>query len=352
MILLVSIGILMMYSTSSTLDVGAGSSVFRQFIYALVGLVFFLGIIFLNYKVILHFSFLLYLFLIFLLLITFVLGIETRGSVRWIDLKFFTLQASEVAKPILVLVLSSFFVRFSPRKWRNIGLSFLIILLPAFFIFKEPDLGSALVLIVIWLGLLYLSGLKIRDLVILCLVIVISIPLGFHFLKDYQKDRLFTFLNPTSDPLGSGYNLVQSIIAVGSGQVTGRGFGRGTQSHLNFLPEQKTDFIFATSAEELGFVGIALIIILFAILITRILRIASRAENKVGKLICYGSVIVISTQLFVNAGMNMGLVPVTGITLPFISFGGSSLISMIILLALVQSVHINNHKNLSWEKAD
>ena len=340
MLLLVAFGSLMIYS-SSIGDADKTNYVYRQIIYFAFGLVIYFFVATTDFRIFLNFANWLYGFLLVLLLITFVIGFESRGSVRWIDFKFFTLQASELAKPVLILFLTNFFLNYPPTKIRHIVLSLVLVLVPVAFVFKQPDLGSALVLIATWLSLVYLSGIKVRDLIGIGFVALVSVPLVLSLLKSYQKARLFTFLNPESDPLGSGYNLVQSIIAVGSGQLFGKGFGRGTQSHLNYLPEQKTDFIFATTAEELGFVGVCVILALFAVLTWRILKIADNGESRAGKLICYGSLLVIIFQLFVNAGMNMGLLPITGITLPFISFGGSSLLSMMILMGLVQAVRLH-----------
>lgn len=338
---LVGFGILMIYSASVG-DNDKTNYVLRQSIYFAFGLILLTAIVYSGYKVFLNFSYWFYALLVTLLIITFFLGLETRGSVRWIDFGFFTLQASEIAKPIMVLFLSSFLVSHSPAKIRNIFASLVLALVPTGLTFLQPDLGSAFVLLTIWLAVVYLAGLSWKHLLGLLLIAAVLLPIGYSSLRDYQKERLTTFIDPYQDPLGSGYNIVQSIIAVGSGQLFGRGFGRGTQSHLNFLPEQKTDFIFATTAEELGFVGIAAIFAIFSLLLVRMVVIANRSRDKSGQLICYGAVAVISIQLFINAGMNMGVVPVTGITLPFISFGGSSLISMMVLVGLVQAVGLRN----------
>jgi len=340
MILLICIGLLMIYS-SSVGENDKTNYLFRQFIFAVLGFAIYYLISVVNFRLFFNISNWLYGILIILLLFTFIIGLESRGSVRWIDIKFFTIQASELAKPILILFFTKFFLNNPPLKIKNLLISAFCIGIPIVFVFFQPDLGSAMVLAVIWISLVYLSGIKIKDLVILFGLSVLILPFGFNLLKDYQKERLFSFLNPESDPLGSGYNLVQSIIAVGSGQFFGKGFGRGTQSHLNFLPEQKTDFIFATTAEELGFVGVCLIVGLFALILWRILLIANRSNSKTEALICYSSAVVIAFQLFVNAGMNMGLLPITGITLPFVSYGGSSLISLMIVLGLVQSVKLH-----------
>lgn len=338
---LASFGILMIYS-SSVGDLDKTNYVLRQSLYLVFGVSLILIIIYFGHRLFLRFSLWLYVGLVLLLIITFILGLETRGSVRWIDFGVFTLQASEIAKPILILFLSHFFVANSPKKIRNVFLALFLTAIPAGLTFLQPDFGSAFVLMMIWVALVYLAGLSWKHLVALTLLLSLSLPIGYSLLRDYQKERLTTFINPYQDPLGSGYNIVQSIIAVGSGQFFGRGFGRGTQSHLNFLPEQKTDFIFATTAEELGFAGIAAILALFTILLYRIVLIGSRSASKSSQLLCYGVATVVVVQLFVNAGMNMGIVPVTGITLPFISFGGSSLVSMLIMIGLVESVHLEN----------
>lgn len=350
MLLLVSIGCLMIYS-SSIGDSDKTNYLLRQIVYCVVGLVIFYFVANTDFRVFLNFSNWLYGLLFLLLVITFIIGLESRGSVRWIDLQFFTIQASEIAKPILILFLTNFFINNSSVKIKNVLLSLFFVLIPIAFVFKQPDLGSALVLATIWLSLVYLSGIKIKDFVAFIVLGLLLLPLSLTLLKTYQKERLVSFLNPEADPLGSGYNLVQSIIAVGSGQFFGKGFGRGTQSHLNFLPEQKTDFIFATTAEELGFVGVCLIVALFSILLWRILKAGNNSGSKAGSLICYSAAIVVMFQLFVNAGMNMGLLPITGITLPFVSFGGSSLISLMIVIGLVQSVILHRKQTYDLDRS-
>lgn len=338
---LVGFGILMIYSASVG-DTDTTNYVLRQSLYFGIGLLALSLVVFVGFRTLLNLSYWLFGFLVVLLVVTFLLGLETRGSVRWIDFGFFTLQGSEIAKPVLVLFLSSFFVAHSPAKIRNVLVSLVLTLIPVALTFFQPDLGSAFVLLTIWVSLVYLAGLSGKQIIAMILVGAVCLPIGYTLLRDYQKARLTSFINPYQDPLGSGYNIVQSIIAVGSGQLTGRGFGRGTQSHLNFLPEQKTDFIFATTAEELGFLGIAGIFALFSLLLYRLVLIGNRCREKVGQLVCYGGATVVAIQFFVNAGMNMGLVPVTGITLPFISFGGSSLISMLVLIGLAESVELEN----------
>lgn len=328
----------MIYSTSIEANGVDYTFVSRQTIYLLLGLLIFFIVSRIDYKLISSFSYLMYALVIALLLTTFFYGEITRGSRRWIDLGIITIQASEVAKPVIILTLSSFFSRFSPKDLKNVIVSFLIVAVPAALVFIQPDLGNAVIIMSLWAVLVFGAGVKILHAASLVFIALVLLPLSWFFLEDYQKERLLTFLSPERDPHGSGYNLVQSIIAVGSGGLKGRGFGRGTQSHLNFLPEQKTDFIFATTAEELGFFGVSIILGAFGFIIYRTLVAVNKAADIQGSIISLGVAAMIAIHLFINIGMNIGIFPVTGITLPLISFGGSSLISVMFSLGLVNSV--------------
>ena len=214
-------------------------------------------------------------------------------------------------------------------------------LLPALLIFFQPDLGSSLVLLFSWLGILIGAGFDWRLAVLGGATLLSSPFLFWRFLQDYQQQRILSFLNPTSDPLGAGYNLIQATVAVGSGQFLGRGLGRGTQSHLRFLPERHTDFIFASLAEELGFLGSAVLIFALVVLLWRILVIAQKSRDQFGFLISLGIFSLIFTQTFINIGINLGILPITGITLPLVSYGGSSLLAISICLGIIQN--INQH---------
>ncbi len=344
MLILASLGILMIYSTSIEADGVDYSFVIRQVFYVVFGIIVYLVITKIDYKLIAQSSFLLYALVVILLAITFFIGETTRGAVRWIDLKFVTIQASEIAKPIIILTLAHFFTKYPPRELKNVLVSFLIIAIPSFLVFLQPDLGNTLVLLSLWVVLVFAAGIKFLQATFFALVSILVIPMVWLFLRDYQRERLASFLNPEKDPLGSGYNLIQSIIAVGSGGLTGRGFGRGTQSQLNFLPEQKTDFIFATTAEELGFLGVGLILGAFAVIIYRITTLLNRSSDMLGSYIVLGVASMIVIHAFINIGMNIGLFPVTGITLPLLSFGGSSLLSVMISLGLVNSVAAHTKK--------
>lgn len=327
--LLVSIGILVIYSSSRELAI-------QQFIFTIVGMIFLLLVSQLEVQSMKNLATPLYMLILALLVATLILGFETRGVLRWIPLGILNIQPSEFAKPILILFLSKFWSENNPS-WRNIFKSLLWFAPVFLLIFKQPDLGSALTLIAIWLGILFAAHVSIKKILILALITIFVIPAGWVFLHDYQKGRILSFLAPESDPLGKGYNLIQSTIAVGSGQFLGRGLGRGTQSRLQFLPEFRTDFIFASIAEEMGFVGSMLILSLYLFLLCYLLRVAQRVNNSFSLLVVMGVVSMFLFQVFVNIGMNVGLLPITGITLPLISYGGSSLIAIFLSLGMVAS---------------
>lgn len=327
--LLLSIGILVIFSSSKELAI-------QQAIFTGVGLIFFLLVSQLELQSIKKLIKPLYILILIMLIVVLVLGFETRGSLRWIPLGIFNIQPSEFAKPILILVLAKFWSERSPN-WTNI-LKSLLWFAPFFIlVFKQPDLGSALTLIAIWLGILLVTHISIRKILVLALVILFVIPTSWSFLHNYQRERILSFLAPESDPLGRGYNLIQSTIAVGSGELFGRGLGRGTQSRLQFLPEFRTDFIFASIAEEMGFVGSLLILALYLFLLFYLLRVAQRLNSSFSVFIVMGVVSMFLFQVFVNIGMNVGLLPITGITLPLISYGGSSVVATLLSLGMVAS---------------
>lgn len=272
---------------------------------------------------------------VILLLITEVIGITTRGSTRWIDLGLFRFQTSEFVKPALIISFASLLsgeertARFSALM-RNL----VLIALPAGLIFIQPDLGSALSLAIIWLGIFWQSKMPKKYFLSLLLLSVLLLPVGLNSLKPYQRERLQSFANPYSDPAGSGYNVIQSMIAVGNGRLLGKGVRQGTQSHLRFLPERHTDFAFASFAEEFGFVGVTILLLSFYVALNWLLKLA-KILSSFGRLVVIGVFWWIFGQLLINIGMNIGLMPVTGITLPFISYGGSSLLSVMLGLGTV-----------------
>ncbi|MDO8487614.1 MAG: rod shape-determining protein RodA [Candidatus Curtissbacteria bacterium] len=278
-----------------------------------------------------------YIFVLICLFLLFFIGQPIRGSIRWIDLGPFRFQPSELAKIASIFLLANFYSERSARQLKNLITSFAIILPAIVLIFFEPDLGNSLALIAIWFGISLVSGFKLKTIGVFVLAALIFTFFGYELLSGYQKDRIATFINPAKDPLGTGYNIIQSKIAIGSGQFFGRGLGHGSQSQLKFLPEAESDFIFASIAEQLGFLGAVLIVLLQGSLILRIIGFLQNAE-KFGRLVIIGAVSFLLLQFMVNVGMNMGLLPVTGITLPLVSYGGSSLISTLFLLGIVFSV--------------
>lgn len=329
-LLLVSIGVLVIYSTSSQFALS-------QFIFIVVGYLLFLFISQLDMQSLKNLITPLYIFTFFLLIVVLVLGFETRGSIRWIPLGIINIQPSEFAKPTLILMLSLFWTKNIPN-WKSIFKSLLFTSPVVLLIFRQPDLGTSLTLGAIWLGILFASRISIKKILILLSIAFLVIPSSWFFLQDYQKQRITGFLRPEVDPLGQGYNLIQSTISVGSGQVWGRGLGRGTQSRLQFLPEHRTDFIFAAISEEMGLFGSILILLIYLYLLTTCLSIAQKANNKLSYLLIIGVFSMLLFQIVINIGMNIGILPITGITLPLISYGGSSLIVTLICLGLVSSV--------------
>lgn len=272
------------------------------------------------------------------LILTFVFGVVTRGSIRWIQIGGFTFQPSELVKPFLILSLGAFLTSSPITNYQSLLTNLSLFILPALLIFAQPDLGSSLVVALFWLGMVLASEIPWRLVGVVGLLIAIFLPIGWFSLQYYQQIRFLTFFNPFSDPLGAGYNMIQAMIAVGSGQTLGRGLGWGTQSHLRFLPERHTDFIFASLAEELGFLGAVFLIVVYGFLLWRILKIAGKTKDKFGFLVSIGVFGMIFVQVMINIGMNLGLTPITGITLPLISYGGSSLVATMISLGIVANI--------------
>lgn len=257
------------------------------------------------------------------------LGPSIRGATRWILIFGVQLQPSELVKPLLLLAFAHFLNIYTPRKLSNLPRLIILFAIPFLLVFRQPDLGSSLVYGAFWTAMMLAGGLPVWLLVIGLGLMGVLVPLLWTHLAVYQKSRITTFLDPELDPKGAGYNALQAMIAVGSGQIFGRGLGRGTQSHLRFLPEFHTDFIFATLVEELGFLGGFLLITGYGILLSRIIMPILRVRVEDARVFIYsfGLFAMLLSQIFINAGMNMGLIPITGITLPFVSYGGSSILS-------------------------
>jgi len=309
-----------------------------QLIFLLIGLVGYFVFANLDYRILEKFPLFLYLISLFLLLLTFIIGRVTRGSIRWIEIGALNFQSSEFIKPLLILSFSAWVIQLNLTKMKNLFTLVFICLVPVLLVFKQPDLGNSLVILAIWLGIIFAAGIPIKYMLLWLAVFILGFPFAWHWLKPYQQQRIVTFLNPNFDPLGSGYNLLQSIITVGSGEFLGRGLGKGTQSQLRFLPEHHTDFIFSSFSEELGFLGASILMMAYLIMLARILVIAKNTPDNFGRLVCLGVFMMIFFQLLVNVGMNLGIFPITGVTLPLFSAGGSSLITVLISLGIVQNI--------------
>ncbi len=336
--LLVIIGLVLQYSLSLSTP---GINFFvKQCIFVSVGFLFFFVISFIDFRFIKATAFSIYLLSILLLISVLIFGKELRGTKGWLDLGFFNFQPAELAKLATIIILAKFWqITRSPIKPKHLFFS-LVLILPLFFlIIKQPDLGSALTIILIWLGVIFLVDSNKKHLLSLLLIIVLTITFSWFFLlKDYQKDRISIYLNPSKDSLVSGYQVNQSIIAVGSGQFLGRGFGLGTQSQLKFLPDSETDFAFAVLAEEFGLVGCLFLLGIYSLLLLRLMHIARHVYGNFSLVLICGVTIYLFFQMIINIGMNIGLAPVIGLPLPLVSYGGSSLVITLISLGLVESV--------------
>ena len=323
--------------------------VLRQSLYAVVGIVLMLLLTRFDYSRLRELKVGLYATMIGSILLVYAFAGATRGSKRWIDLPLFRFQPSELGKVLLIVALSAFAIdrvrRMSDREATSRLM--LLALVPAMLVIAQPDLGSGLVYLVIVLAVLFVAGTKWTHFAALgglavaatTLVLVAAPSVGVEVLKPYQVDRLTAFINPSDDPQEQGYQLNQSTIAIGSGGKTGRGSDQASQTRLDFLPEHHTDFIFAVVGEEFGFMGAALVLSLYALLIWRALRILTMAKNLYGALIAGGITAMLMFQIFINVGMTLGIAPITGIPLPLLSYGGASVLVTFMAVGLLQSIH-------------
>ncbi len=343
-ILLATISILTIYSASFSRTEDQESVnldlVFRQAGWFALGFLIIAIMTSIDYHIISALAYPIYGVVMMALVMVLLFGERISGAQRWIRLGSFSLQPSELAKIVLILVMAKYF---ADKKKDNVYLSDLIIsgillAIPVGLILKEPDLGMSILLFPVFAAIVFVAGIDRRYIIVLLILGIVSMPVMWMNLKDYQKDRLVAFVQPDSDPLGSGYHVIQSKIAIGSGGFWGKGYMNGTQKLLNFLPEQFTDFIFSVFSEEWGFVGSAVLLSIYLALILKGLAIASKAKDKLGRLIAAGVVTVLVVHMFVNVGVTSGIMPVTGLTLPFVSYGGSSIFSTSIALGLLLNV--------------
>jgi len=287
--------------------------------------------------------------LILLLLVPLV-GDVHMGARRWLNFGIANIQPSEIMKWSLMFVLASWFASREARDSIAIIVPLLLTAIPAGLIMIQPDLGTTLVLLFASTAMLIAAGLPWRLLGLSVAAAIASLPILWHFMHGYQKQRVLTLLDPQTDPLGAGYHVIQSSIAIGSGGLLGKGFMQGTQGRLHFLPEQHTDFIFSILAEEGGLIAVVLLLLLYAILIYRILLIGHQAHNRFGSMLCIGVVSIFTLYITVNIGMVSGLFPVVGLPLPFISYGGSALVSMLAALGLIMRIYIESQEKIPWQR--
>ena len=305
---------------------------------------------FINIKYWFLIGYVFYIVVIGLLVSTYLFGIKSSGSQRWIDLYFINLQPSELMKICIILCLAKYFHRMRLENVNSIYTiltSLIIILLPMGLVIVQPDLGTSLLIAISGIAVLWFAGINHKYFIYTMLGFLISLPFIISFLKPYQKLRVLTFLNPDRDPLGAGYQIIQSKIAVGSGGIFGKGFLKGTQSYLEFLPEKHTDFIFTLFSEEFGFVGSAFLLIIYAIIIYRIIAIGASSRSYFAKIFCYSFGAAIFVYIVINMSMVLGLVPIVGSPLPIMSYGGSSMLATMIGFGIVMSAKVHNQQPIA-----
>jgi len=346
-LLLGFISLITMYSTDG------GKVLFHtksHFVKLIIFTIMMLIISFINIKFWFLIGYFFYIVVIILLAWTYLFGIKSSGSQRWIDLYFINLQPSELMKICIILCLAKYFHRMKLENVNSIYTiitSLIIIILPMGLVIVQPDLGTSLLIAISGIAVLWFAGINHKYFIYTMLGFLISLPFIISFLKPYQKLRVLTFLNPDRDPLGAGYQIIQSKIAVGSGGIFGKGFLKGTQSYLEFLPEKHTDFIFTLFSEEFGFVGSAFLLLIYAIIIYRILAIGATSRSYFAKIFCYSFGASIFVYIAINMSMVLGLLPIVGSPLPIMSYGGSSMLATMIGFGVVMSARVHNQQSIA-----
>ncbi len=340
-LVLIGIGITNLYS--ATFTSAAESQVWKsQFMWVGIGSVACFVSYFFHYRVLERFAYFAYAANLFLLLVVLVVGRSILGAKRWIALGPFTIQPSEFMKITIAWTLAKYFHDDAQREYydlKSLMVPVLLVLLPVLLVMAQPDLGTAMIILAVSGSMMLFVRISPRILFTVGLTAVICLPVVYKFgLKDYQRQRLITFLNPQNDPRGAGYNSIQSMIAVGSGQFIGKGYKKGTQSQLNFLPEHHTDFIFSVFSEEHGFVGFVVLISLYISLLLSALKIAYGSNDKFGMLFGMGLASLFFWHVFINIGMTTGIMPIVGVPLPFMSYGGSFMVSCMLAIALLTNI--------------
>ena len=350
-ILLISVILLSVLSVFVMYSTDGGEILFHtknHFVKLAVFFPLMIFVAFFNIKFWHNFSYIIYFIVILLLIYVSFFGIKSSGSQRWMDLYLFVLQPSELMKVAIIMCLAKYFHRIkieNVNSFTSITIVLSIIIIPIIFVISQPDLGTSVLIALSGLIILWLGGMKIKYFIYSFITFLISLPFIISFLKPYQKLRILTFLDPDRDPLGAGYQIIQSKIAIGSGGLNGKGFLKGTQSYLDFLPEKHTDFIFTLFSEEFGFIGSVGLLILYSIIIFRIVRIGAISRSNFARLFCFGYAFAIFIYIVVNLSMVLGLLPIVGSPLPIMSYGGSSMLATMIGFGIVLSAKIN-HKQM------
>jgi rod shape determining protein RodA len=338
---LIIFGLIIQYSLSLNQEVVNFSNFYKQLIFASIGLIVMFLISFLNWNFFLkNYAIFLYILILILLILVLFFGETLRGTQGWINLPFgINFQIVELVKIILVVILAKYWSDkiYNIQSFKHVILTGIITIIPFILVILQPDLGSALIFFGLWLGMIFVIS-KPKNVILILIIFFLIFGIGWFQLKDYQKDRIITFINPQADPLGRGYQIIQSTIAVGSGQFWGRGLGLGPQSQLKFLPEARTDFVFAVIAEELGMIGTFLVLGFFGILFYRLWKIIKKIRDDFSIFLIIGFTFLFFIEIFVNIGMNVGLLPIIGISLPFLSYGGSSLLANLLMIGILQSI--------------
>tara|TARA_Y100001949_G_scaffold175462_1_gene185326 strand:+ start:529 stop:1653 length:1125 start_codon:yes stop_codon:yes gene_type:complete len=350
-ILIISVALLSIISLFVMYSTDGGEVLFHtknHFIKLAVFFPLMIFVAFFNIKFWHNFSYIIYLLIILLLVWVSFFGIKSSGSQRWMDVYLFVLQPSELMKVAIILCLAKYYHRLkieNVNSFTSIIFVLSLITIPIIFVISQPDLGTSILIALSGLIILWLGGVKFKYFMYSFITFLISLPFIISFLKPYQKLRILTFLDPDRDPLGAGYQIIQSKIAIGSGGLDGKGFLKGTQSYLDFLPEKHTDFIFTLFSEEFGFIGSVGLLILYSIIIFRIVRIGSISRSNFARLFCFGYAFAIFIYIVVNLSMVLGLLPIVGSPLPILSYGGSSMLATMIGFGIVLSAKIN-HKQI------
>jgi rod shape determining protein RodA len=338
-VLLLCFSVAIIYST--TFSIAGGSEALQQAGYAIFGILLLFIVARFDYRIFKNMTGVMYIVTLIMLLATRFMGHTALGAQRWIKIGFFQFQPSELAKVFMVIILAKFFSENVDQmnRWQTVAKSAVFAGIPTILVAIQPDLGTALTFMVIWASMLFVSNFKKIYFMFMGVGVGVIAPVAYQFLHDYQKKRILTFLNPAADPTGSGWNVNQAMIAIGSGQFWGRGLGHGPQSQLNFVPFKHTDFVFAALAEEMGFVGALAVIILFGVILFRAVRIAQLSRDYFGMYMATGIFAFMFFHIFINIGMNLGILPVTGIPLPLVSSGGTSIVITLLSIGILESIY-------------